>query len=89
MMSPKYAIQIHRNYEMFKKALTDIVARNCSTEKEEDEHYTQALASLYGLNINDFKDDPVALEQAIEDIESSERKNKNNEIKAYYNNQGV
>jgi len=88
-MSPKYAIQTHRNYEMFKRAITDIVARNLSTEKEEDEHYYQALAVFYGLNTNDFKDDPIGLEQAIEDIKSSERKNTNSEINAYYNNQGL
>lgn len=88
MTTIKYTMQIHRNYEMFKDAIGKLCNRISLTDEQKDKYYLYAKADLYNIDITDFIDDPVALEQAIDAIEISERKNERNQRSDYYSTRG-
>lgn len=82
------SMQIHRNYEAFKEAITKMCDKNSYTEDERNEAYTIAKARLYGIDISQFSNDPIGLEQAIEEIDIDERKIKDSNRQDYYQSRG-
>jgi len=85
MINPKHAIQMHRNYEMFKEAISKLCDRKSLNDEQRDKYYLFAKAELYNIDITDFIDDLVGLEQAIDAVELSERKIQSSDKKDYYN----
>lgn len=88
-MSVKYAMQIQRNYEMFKQAISLLVKEKSWSDEEEDYFYDKAKAELYGLDWDYGIYDPVGLKQTIEEHEWLYRKDNYNQDREYYNNLGV
>lgn len=89
MMSVKYAMQIQRNYEMFKQAITTLCKREELEEEQENYLYNKAKAELYNLYWDYSIYDPVGLAQLVEQYEWLDRKDRHNQDREYYNNLGV
>ena len=85
MINPKYAITIQRNLEGFKEAVRKLCNRNSLNDEQRDKYYLFAKAELYNIDITDFIDDHVGLEQAIDVVEMTERKIKSSDREDYYN----
>ena len=85
MINPKYAITIQRNLEGFKEAVRKLCNRNSLNDGQRDKYYLFAKAELYNIDITDFIDDLVGLEQAIDAVEISERKIQSSDREDYYN----
>ena len=89
MMSVKYAMQIQRNYEMFKQAIGLILKDKTYSDEEEEYLYNKAKAELYNIEWDYSIYDPVGLKQAIEEREWLDRKDSYNQDRDYFNNLGV
>lgn len=85
MINPKYAITMQRNYKQFKAALYKVANRLSLNDEQRDKYYLFAKAELYNIDITDFIDDLVGLEQAIDAVEISERKIQSSDREDYYN----
>lgn len=85
MINPKYASQIQRNLNGFKEAVRKLCDRNSLNDEQRDKYYLFAKAELYNIDITDFIDDLVGLEQAIDVVETSERKIQSSDREDYYN----
>ena len=85
MINPKYASQIQRNLDGFKEAIRKLCDRNSLNDKQRDKYYLFAKADLYNIDITDFIDDLVGLEQAIDAVEILERKIQSSDREDYYN----
>lgn len=87
-MDIKHSLQIHRNYEMFKEAIGQLVDKtNCSDEKK-DYLYNKAKAELYNINWDYSIYDPTGLKQAVDEQEFLEMGDKHNNKWDYYNRLG-
>ena len=89
MMTVKYAMQIHRNYEMFKQAIGLLCETKELTEEEENYLYLKAKAELYNLDWDYSIYDPIGLQQALDEHEWLEERDKYNQDRDYYNSVGV
>jgi hypothetical protein len=85
MINPKYASQIQRNLDGFKEAVRKLCDRNSLNDGQRDKYYLFAKAELYNIDITDFIDDLVGLEQAIDVVEMSERRIQSSDREDYYN----
>ena len=86
MINPKYAVTIQRNFEGYKQAISRFCRNQNMTDAEEQTHRLYAKAELYNIDITDFIDDLVGLEQAIDVVEISERRIQSNDYRDdYYN----
>lgn len=88
-MDIKYAIQIQRNYDMFKQAIGKLIQEKAWSDEEEDYLYDRAKAELYNIEWDYTIYDPIGLKQAIEEYEWIERKERYNNDRDYYNRLGV
>ncbi len=61
------------NYDLFKERLVELVRNSDLNDEEKDKKYTYLKASLYNIDLSNFTNDFAALEQEIENIESTER----------------
>ena len=84
MIDPKLAMQAHRNYETFKQACSVLASKNNLSEEEETNQYILAKAALYNIDIRDFEDDMIGLEQEIDKLESLERRISESQRNDYY-----
>ena len=89
MMTVKYAMQVQRNYEMFKQAIGLLCETKELTEEEENYLYLKAKAELYNLDWDYSIYDPIGLQQALEEHEWIEKKDSYNQDRDYYNSLGV
>ena len=86
MINSKYAVTIQRNLDGFKEAVRKLCDRNSLNDGQRDKYYLFAKAELYNIDITDFIDDLVGLEQAIDVVEISERRIQSNDYRDdYYN----
>lgn len=85
MINPKYAITIQRNLEGYKQAISRFCRNQNMTDIEEQKHNLYAKAELYNIDITDFIDDIVGLEQAIDAVEMLDRKIQSSDREDYYN----
>lgn len=89
MMNIKYATQIQRNYEMFKQAIGLLCETKELTEGEENYLYLKAKANLYNIDWDYSIYDPIGLQQALEEHEWLEKKDRYNQDRDYYDKLGV
>lgn len=85
MINPKYAIQIQRNFEGYKQAISRFCRNQNLTDREEQTQQLYAIAELYNIDTTDFIDDLVGLEQAIDAVEMSDRRIESSDREDYYN----
>jgi hypothetical protein len=74
MTSSKYTAHVERNYELFKKAISELVNRSNLTNEEADRNYLYIKARLYHIDPERFENNIDALEREINSIELDERK---------------
>lgn len=72
MIEAKHAMQIHRNYEMFKEAIGKLCNRTSLTDEQKDKYYLFAKAELYNIDITDFIYNLEGLQQAVDIVENLE-----------------
>lgn len=61
------------DYDLFKECLVELVRNSDLNDEEKDKKYTYLKALLYNIDLSNFTNDFAALEQEIENIESTER----------------
>lgn len=88
MINPKYANTIQRNYDGYKQAISRFCRNQNMTDAEEQKQNLYAKAELYNINITDFIDNLVGLEQAIDAVEMLDRKIESGNREDYYATRG-
>ncbi len=82
-ITPKYAMTIQRNYEMFKETLSKFCRDQNLSHEETDKRYLYAKAELYNIDITDFADDLDGLKQAVDALERNVIQNTINVLERY------
>jgi hypothetical protein len=80
----RYTMQVERNYEIFKKAISELVGSPNLSAEEADKNYLYIKARLYNINPDDYKNNIDAMEREIINIETEERKLVESMRKPYY-----
>jgi hypothetical protein len=87
-MDIKHTLQIHKNYEMFKEAIGQLVDKTNYSDEKKDYLHNKAKAELYNIDWDYSIYDPVGLKQAVDEQEFIEMGAKHNDKWDYYNKLG-